>query len=85
MFSVVVTVNSLNLKRIQGVFWWHVDVTIVDISQHGVKGLLTWHHLPNGYINLTILGHEGAEHCLKVTAEPQYKRCLHHHNIQKRG
>lgn len=84
MFSVAVTVDSLSLKRIQRVFWWHVDITIVDISQHGVKGLLTWHHLPNGDINLTILRHKGAEHCLKVTAEPQYKCCLHRHNIHKR-
>lgn len=73
MFSVLGNVDGPNLRRIQRIFWRHIDVTIVDIPQHGVKGLLTWHHLPDGDINLTILRHEGAEHCLKVTAEPQDK------------
>lgn len=74
MFTVLGNVDSLNLRRIQRIFWRHVDITIVDIAQHGVKGLLTRHHLPNGDVDLTILGHKGAEHGLKVAAEPQDKR-----------
>lgn len=61
--------KCLNLRRIQRILWRHVDITVVDIPQHGVKGLLTWYHLPNGDINLTILRHKGAEHRLKVTAD----------------
>lgn len=63
--------SSVNLRRIQRVFWRHVDIAIVDITQHGVKGLLTRNHFTNGDVNLTILRHEGAKHGLKVTAEPQ--------------
>lgn len=73
MFTVLGNVDSLNLRRIQRIFWRHIDITIVDIPQHGVKGLLTWHHFPNRDINLTILRHKGAEHCLKVTVETQDK------------
>lgn len=64
----------LNLRRIQRIFWRHIDITIVDITQHGIKGLLAWHHFPDRDINLTILRHKGAEHCLKVTAETKDKR-----------
>lgn len=63
------TQKTLQLKRIQGILWRHVHVTIVDITQHRLKGLLTRDHLTNGYIYLTVHGHEGAEHCLKVTEE----------------
>lgn len=59
--------SSLILRRIQGILWRHVDIAIVDITQHGLKGLLTWNHLTDRDVNLTVLWHEGAEHCFKVT------------------
>lgn len=60
------------VKRIQGVLWRHVDITVIDITQHGLKGLLTWNHLTNRDINLPVLRHEGAKHSLKVTGEQKY-------------
>lgn len=65
--------NCVTLKRIQGVLWRHVDIAVIDITQHGLKGLLTWNHLTNRDINLPILRHEGAKHSLKVTGEQKYK------------
>lgn len=56
------------MRRIQGIFRRHVDVAIVDVTQHGLKGLLTGNHLTDGNIYLAVHRHEGAEHCLKVTA-----------------
>lgn len=63
----------MNLRRIQGIFWGHVDITIVDITQHGLKGLLTRYHLADGDVDLTILRHKGAKHGLKVTGERQHR------------
>lgn len=59
--------NYSDLGRIQGILWRHVDVAIVDVTQHGLKSLFTWNHLPNGDINLTVFWHERAKHCFKVT------------------
>lgn len=67
------TSKTLQLRRIQGILWRHVDVAIVDITQHRLEGLLTWDHLTNGYIYLTVHRHEGAEHRLKVTEVQQHK------------
>lgn len=74
MFPVPGNVDGLNVRRIQRILWGHVDITVVDVAQHGVKGLLARHHLPDGDVDLAILRHEGAEHGLKVTAEPQGER-----------
>lgn len=57
----------MTLRRIQGIFRGHVDVTVVDVAQHGLEGLLARYHLADGDVDLTVLGHEGAKHGLKVT------------------
>lgn len=52
----------------QRVLGRHVDLAVVDVAQHGLKGLPAGHHLPNGDVHLAVLGHEGPEHGLKVAA-----------------
>lgn len=59
--------KDLSLTRIQRILRRHVDVSIVDVAQHGLKCLLTGNHLANGDIYLAVLWHEGAEHGLKIT------------------
>lgn len=55
--------------RMQGVLGRHVDLTVVDVTQHGLEGLPAGHHLPDGDVHLAVLRHEGPEHGLKVAAD----------------
>lgn len=58
---------TATLRRIQRIFRGHVDVTVVDVAQHGLEGLLARYHLADGDVDLSVHGHEGAKHGLKVT------------------
>lgn len=70
--------------RMQRILGWHVDLTVVDVAQHRFEGLPAGYHLPNGDVHLSILGHKGPEHGLKVATDKgsrglalsRYSQCL---------
>lgn len=56
------------MKRIQRVLWRHVDVSVVNVAQHGLEGLFARHHFSDGDVHLSVLGHERAEHRFKIAS-----------------
>lgn len=59
-------VYTASFKRIQRVLWRHVDVSVINVAQHGLEGLFARDHFSYGDVHLSVLGHERAEHRLKI-------------------